>query len=75
MQAFVLLLIIAPSLYALKCYNYLSSSENKKPSKTWVNCPVEAQYCFKNYSNEKVSSVWLSERACGTPNLCTVRSC
>ncbi|EYC10031.1 hypothetical protein Y032_0057g2728 [Ancylostoma ceylanicum] len=75
MKACLLALLALPSVFAVRCYDYISTNDNRNTMKSWVDCPYEAQFCFKSYieqhdmNNEKT---WLASRSCGTPNLCTV---
>ncbi|KAK6018966.1 protein tyrosine kinase, partial [Ostertagia ostertagi] len=41
-----------------------------KEAATPVECPFDAQYCFKNYVEQKALSTHMSTRSCGTLNLC-----
>ncbi|EPB67838.1 hypothetical protein ANCCEY_13075 [Ancylostoma ceylanicum] len=76
MKACLLALLALPSVFAVRCYDYISTNDNRNTMKSWVDCPYEAQFCFKSYieqhdmNNEKT---WLASRSCGTPNLCTAQ--
>ncbi|RCN34253.1 hypothetical protein ANCCAN_19902 [Ancylostoma caninum] len=78
MRACLLALLAVPCVFAVRCYDYISTNDNRNTMKSWVDCPYEAQFCFKSYieqhdmNNEKT---WLASRSCGTPNLCTRDGC
>ncbi|KAE9417370.1 hypothetical protein Angca_001093, partial [Angiostrongylus cantonensis] len=71
----LLLVSMWPSLLAIRCYDYLSSNENRHRMKSWVECPNDTRFCFKSYieqeelSNEKT---WLENRSCEIPGVCLV---
>uniref|UniRef100_A0A8R1I2Q6 UPAR/Ly6 domain-containing protein n=1 Tax=Caenorhabditis japonica TaxID=281687 RepID=A0A8R1I2Q6_CAEJA len=76
--ALVAFLSVAPFADSIRCYDYTSSSVAKPNMKTWVDCPADAQYCYKSYiesrdfNNDKTH---VEGRACGSSNLCIQNGC
>ncbi|VDO77629.1 unnamed protein product [Heligmosomoides polygyrus] len=73
--ALMITLLPILSTTATRCYDYTSTSGNRQPVKSWVDCPFDAKFCFKRYEEQRGLSSqlsWLSQRSCGTSNLCLV---
>ncbi|CAB3396951.1 unnamed protein product [Caenorhabditis bovis] len=76
--ALILAAFIIPNVDSIRCYDYTKSSVAKNAMKTWIDCPAEAQYCYKSYLETRDfndDKTWVEGRACGTPNLCIVNGC
>ncbi|WKY09399.1 hypothetical protein Q1695_002062 [Nippostrongylus brasiliensis] len=73
MRALPTFLLTLPSVLAMRCHDYISTSENRQPMRSWVDCPIDVQFCFKSYEEQRdgnAPSEWVSKRSCGPMNLC-----
>uniref|UniRef100_A0A1I7TP58 UPAR/Ly6 domain-containing protein n=1 Tax=Caenorhabditis tropicalis TaxID=1561998 RepID=A0A1I7TP58_9PELO len=72
------LLCLVPYADSIRCYDYTSTNLVRNNMKTWVDCPADAQYCYKSYlesrdfNNDKT---YVEGRACGSSNLCIQNGC
>ncbi|ETN72291.1 hypothetical protein NECAME_13908 [Necator americanus] len=76
MGIFLLLGLAVPYAFAVRCYDFINTNDNRNTMKTWVDCPFETQFCFKSYIEQYDTNnemTWLASRSCGTPNLCKVK--
>ncbi|VDL74391.1 unnamed protein product [Nippostrongylus brasiliensis] len=75
MRALLTFLLTLPSVLVMRCHDYISTSENRQPMRSWVDCPIDVQFCFKSYEEQRdgnAPSEWISKRSCGPMNLCVV---
>ncbi|CAD6186720.1 unnamed protein product [Caenorhabditis auriculariae] len=71
-------LLIIPTAWALRCHDYTRTNNFKSAMKTWVDCPIETQFCYKSYLEQRDfnnDKTWVEGRACGTAQLCVRDGC
>ncbi|KAK6753131.1 hypothetical protein RB195_012621 [Necator americanus] len=61
MGIFLLLGLAVPYAFAVRCYDFINTNDNRNTMKTW-------SYIEQYDTNNEMT--WLASRSCGTPNLC-----
>ncbi|KAK6753132.1 hypothetical protein RB195_012621 [Necator americanus] len=66
MGIFLLLGLAVPYAFAVRCYDFINTNDNRNTMKTW-------SYIEQYDTNNEMT--WLASRSCGTPNLCKREGC